>query len=842
MKIHFLPNTDGRIQVCDLLTRNNVHKRQFRPKLSKTDLDKFQQFNFNNLPEMEINDCMKIIQDLNDLVDKQVLSQQIISNVKQLFYNLPNHTFRSNRNICLVRPGLSPNIFLVTDLLIPESKISVPETPSLAFSNINWDSTELCPLRIKELLNNYLTGLSIKNLILLQKQESWINNAAKRNNFFFSEGLLFRTTQLSNGTKVSQLVVPDKLAFELIQSFHSKPFVLHTSANKMQRHLAQVFYIRNFNSVAKQVVDYCKFCLINKTYPGKAPPAGQQIIIQKPGQAISIDLCSVRSGSEIDAFLCIVDNFSKFVVLVPISRNCSSAEIVRALMEHWVQSQGFPISICSDGASNMTSQLMGEVSASLNIRLYRISPGHSQSNLAERFNLLTIQALRIFDQSYKIDDNNFPIILSIVANLLNYMPGSSGFTPFYLQTGRQPRLHPFITFKNLSVCENLDAHAKSLMQAQNVCHILFSHSLADYNKKTTQQKFRVGDFVLLKRLQIQGPRHGHKLKPTYYTEPFRVIRMYRTNAMIVPFNRNIKKSRIKGEGKISKNMATIARLNRLKPLKNPYSLLHLSVNDKILRKFNMILQKPIIGAEVIQPIPTELKKSPRLFKEVNPTVVIHRHIEPPLAVENHNGAQSIRDICPIVMHPIIPGNTHEPIPSIFPDNETSSIQSSYLWKLIPKGKKPKVQNEMLTISSNASNADSSDDSVVQLSVPSQISHHSLIELSSPPSMAQPTMDDYNFSDNDETETIQFLPVQDEFSQESETTQIHIEHPAEHHTIRDMAVMGTSSTPLHTPEASIPSSRPRSSRTLRTRLALPSGRSLILQLDPDSVETIQNIKN
>ena len=128
-------------------------------------------------------------------MDKQVLSQQIISNVQQLFYNLPNHTFRSNRNICLVRPGLSPNISLVTDLIIPESKISVPETPSLAFSNINWDSPELCPLRIKELLNNYLKDLSIKNLISLQKQESWITNAAKRNNFFYSEGLLFRTTQ-----------------------------------------------------------------------------------------------------------------------------------------------------------------------------------------------------------------------------------------------------------------------------------------------------------------------------------------------------------------------------------------------------------------------------------------------------------------------------------------------------------------------------------------------------------------------------------------------------------------------------------------------------------------------
>ena len=194
------------------------------------------------------------------------------------------------------------------------------------------------------------------------------------------------------------------------------------------------------------------------------------------------------------------------------------------------------------------------------------------------------------------------------------------------------------------------------------------------------------------------------------------------------------------------------------------------------------------------------------------------------------------------MHPIIPGNTHEPIPSIFPDKETSSIKSSYLWKVVPKGKKPKVQNEMLTISSYASNTDSSDHSVVQLSVPSQLSHHSLIELSSPPLMAQPAVDDYDFSDHDETEEIPvFLPVQDEFSQEPDTPSIHIEHPSEHHTIRDMAVMGRSSSPLLTPGTSIPTSRPRSTRTLRTRLALPSGRSLMLQLDPASEESIRNIK-
>ena len=136
-----------------------------------------------------------------------------------------------------------------------EDKISVPATPSLALSEINWDAPELCSIQIKELLANYLNNISILNIINFQKQEKWIQNAAQRSNFFYTEGLLFRATQLSNGVKVSQLVLPDKLAFNLIKDFHQRPFVLHTSVNKMQRHLAQIFYIRNFESPCSTLRD-----------------------------------------------------------------------------------------------------------------------------------------------------------------------------------------------------------------------------------------------------------------------------------------------------------------------------------------------------------------------------------------------------------------------------------------------------------------------------------------------------------------------------------------------------------------------------------------------------------
>ena len=100
---------------------------------------------------------------------------------------------------------------------------------SLTLSDINWDSSELCGIQIKELLANYLNDISIQNLIVLQKQEKWILNAEKRHNFFHTEGLLFRATQLSNGVKVCQLVLPDKLSYDLIKIFHQKPFVLHNS-------------------------------------------------------------------------------------------------------------------------------------------------------------------------------------------------------------------------------------------------------------------------------------------------------------------------------------------------------------------------------------------------------------------------------------------------------------------------------------------------------------------------------------------------------------------------------------------------------------------------------------
>ena len=587
----------------------------------------------------------------------------------------------------------------------------------------------------------------------------------------------------------------------------------------MQRHLAQIFYIRNFNLVAKQVIDSCQFCLLNKPFPAKNIPQGQRIVIEKPGQAISIDICSVRSDSDIDAFLCIVDNFSKFICLVPISRNCSSQDIVTALMKYWVQSQGFPLALTSDGASIMISKLMGETASIMNIRLYRISPGNSKSNLAERYNLLAIQALRIFDQSFNISDQNFPIILSMVANMLNYMPNPSGYSPYYLQFGRKPRLHPFVNFRNLDISQNLDNHVKSLIQAQNVCYILFKNSQDVKETNTHKHSFKVGDFCLLRKLQISGPKHGAKLKPIFYSEPFRIVRLYKTNVMLVPFNRKIMKKRIRGEGSITRNMATIAKYNRLKPLRNPNALLHLSVNEKILRTFNTILQTPIVKSDIFEPVPGPMC-APTLFKVTNPLVQVGVHDPKPLQVQNKNEAPTIADICPIFMQPIRPGETSATICSQKSQNDTISSQSSYFWKVVPKNK---IQRHMpsSTIGSTSveSNLNGKQETFYDSSEQSVSSYNSVFEIPIPPISPEQEIQDLSSSSED---------LNDNSSDTENPKTLSVTCPSENQQIHDF--------PTITPRTT----RSRSNRSLQSRISLSSGKSLVLQLNPSS-DTVKDVQ-
>ena len=117
-------------------------------------------------------------------------------------------------------------------------------------------------------------------------------------------------------------------------------------------------------------------------------------------------------------------------------------------MTNWVRIFGFPMGIITDGQKSMIGQQLGNVCASMNNRMYRISPGNSQANKTERFNLIALNVLSYFDQMHGITDENFSMILSLVTNLVNSQINKTGYSPHFLQLGTNPRVNQFISLRN----------------------------------------------------------------------------------------------------------------------------------------------------------------------------------------------------------------------------------------------------------------------------------------------------------------------------------------------------------------------------------------------------------
>ena len=181
----------------------------------------------------------------------------------------------------------------------------MPPEASYSISEIEWDKATAPPMRVRDILCNYLAGISLENLITLQSKEKWISNTSKQSTVYQIDGLCLRKHQLNNGIYVSQVLLPDNLAESLLRTFHVQPMVMHIGVEKMKRHLFQLFYIRNFQALATKITQSCQFCLINKPYPQAKLSPGTRIIVNQPGMIISLDLCTIRSNSNYDSFLTI---------------------------------------------------------------------------------------------------------------------------------------------------------------------------------------------------------------------------------------------------------------------------------------------------------------------------------------------------------------------------------------------------------------------------------------------------------------------------------------------------------------------------------------------------------
>ncbi|MGH0125867.1 UNVERIFIED_CONTAM: hypothetical protein FKN15_074287 [Acipenser sinensis] len=289
---------------------------------------------------------------------------------------------------------------------------------------------------------------------------------------------------------------------------HDVPCSGHLGSEKTQERILARFYWAGVYSEVKRYVATCREC--QQVAPGRVRPAPlvPLPLINIPFERIAMDIVGPLSQSDCGYthILVVVDYATRYPEAVPL-RSTSALAIAKELVQI-IARVGIPKEILTDHGTNFMSRCLKELYKLLQIRSIRTSVYHPQSDgLVERFNQTLKQMLRRFvNQEQKHWAKLLPYLMFAVREVPQ---SSTGFSPFELLYGRQPRGVLDLVKEGW---EEQNKDAKNIVKyvimlrdrLQLVGHLAHENlkqaqhrQEQQYNKQARIRTFRPGDKVLL---------------------------------------------------------------------------------------------------------------------------------------------------------------------------------------------------------------------------------------------------------------------------------------------------------------------------------------------------------
>ncbi len=250
---------------------------------------------------------------------------------------------------------------------------------------------------------------------------------------------LYRVTQDAKSKQdTTQLLVPKSRREMLFQAAHCNPMAGHLGqAVTLNRLMARFFWLGIHENVRRWCAA-CRECqLVNPPASPKAPLRPLPPM-QVPFERIGMDLIGPleRSARGHRFALVLVDYATRYPEAVAL-RNISAKSVAEALFS-MISRVGIPKEILTDHGTAFMSRTIHELYELLGIKSIRTSVYHPQTDgLVERFNRTLKTMIRKFVHD---DAKNWDKWLEPLLFAVREVPqASTGFSPFELLYGRQPR-------------------------------------------------------------------------------------------------------------------------------------------------------------------------------------------------------------------------------------------------------------------------------------------------------------------------------------------------------------------------------------------------------------------
>ncbi|KAG5871810.1 hypothetical protein JTB14_013585 [Gonioctena quinquepunctata] len=185
-----------------------------------------------------------------------------------------------------------------------------------------------------------------------------------------------------------KLVIPKNKRKDILLKCHDDPQAGHPGVFKTFKRVSEHFYWPKMEVDISSYVKRCKVCCENE--PEQRKPAGlltPHRVVDRLFQLVCCDLIGPlpRSNHGFKFILVIVDNFSKFSLVIPL-RNSTAKLVCTAVEDHLFLMFGPPKFLLSDNGSQFRSKEFKNLLANYAVKEIFTANCHAQANPTERVN------------------------------------------------------------------------------------------------------------------------------------------------------------------------------------------------------------------------------------------------------------------------------------------------------------------------------------------------------------------------------------------------------------------------------------------------------------------------